>query len=308
MNVSNSAALAIMMLVLPGIAEQVAAADPKPSKAPTVTTSSVTTLGIDGMTVNGSIHPHGVATAYYFEYGPTVTYGSKTASRPLPPRLAAFYRETWDENTGGWDSWSKGGLAHFPKGGAKGGFIRYSEPTRHDHNHDNGIGTVHLTPYLYPGVWGTLTRHATPYLGGGSPDLRDARVSVYVRGRDWKANGLKEPDEVKIAAEQLREVEDWLGRFLEEHVEKTANQWEFVSNERMFQRVDKWAWDTKEVKNLNTKKFAAEMKKRGHESKPVREGGKIVRVWIGLKLKDVAYQPSQPPSFNPPPFKPEEVV
>jgi len=189
MNVSNSAALAIMMLVLPGIAEQVAAADPKPSKAPTVTTSSVTTLGIDGMTVNGSIHPHGVATAYYFEYGPTVTYGSKTASRPLPPRLAAFYRETWDENTGGWDSWSKGGLAHFPKGGAKGGFIRYSEPTRHDHNHDNGIGTVHLTPYLYPGVWGTLTRHATPYLGGGSPDLRDARVSVYVRGRDWKANG-----------------------------------------------------------------------------------------------------------------------
>ncbi len=126
--------------------------------------------------------------------------------------------------------------------------------------------------------------------------------------RDWKANGLKEPDEVKIAAEQLREVEDWLGRFLEEHVEKTANQWEFVSNERMFQRVDKWAWDTKEVKNLNTKKFAAEMKKRGHESKPVREGGKIVRVWIGLKLKDVAYQPSQPPSFNPPPFKPEEVV
>jgi hypothetical protein len=160
-------------------------------REPTVTTGSVTTLGTDGMTVNGSIHPRGVATSYYFEYGPTAAYGHKTPARPLPPRLAAFYHETWDEGAGGWDSWSKGGLAHFSKDGARRGFIRFSEPTRHDHNHDNGIGTVHLAKYLYPGTWGLLTRHATPYLGGGSPDLRDARVSLYVRGREWKANGAE---------------------------------------------------------------------------------------------------------------------
>ena len=120
--------------------------------------------------------------------------------------------------------------------------------------------------------------------------------------RDWKANGLKEPDEVKMAAEQLRDAEDWLGRFLEEHVEKTDDQHEFASNEKMFQRVDKWAWDTKEVKNLTMKKFAAEMKKRGHESKPIKDKGKTVRVWIGLKLKDVVSQPQTvdaPPFFNP---------
>jgi hypothetical protein len=180
-----------VILALPGSRGEPASQDSARPKLATVTTGRVTTLGIDGITVNGSIHAHGVATTYYFEYGATEAYGHKTPSRPLPPRLAAFYHETWDEGAGGWDSWSKGGLAHFPKDGARGGFIRFSEPTRHDHNHDNGIGTVHLAKYIYPGTWGLLTRHATPYLGGGSPDLRDAKISIYVRGRDWKANGAE---------------------------------------------------------------------------------------------------------------------
>src|SRR5438445_6388723 len=154
------------------------------SQAPTVTTRPATALGLSAMTVNGSIHPHGRPTTHYFEYGPTVAYGSKTAAMPLPPRLAAYYHETWDENLGGWGTWLK--PTHFPTGGAVNGYIRLAEPSRDDHNHDNGIGTVHLTKYLYPGP---LTGTPSVYLGGGDPDFRDAKIAVWVRGNDWKPNG-----------------------------------------------------------------------------------------------------------------------
>src|SRR5262249_10135503 len=61
---------------------------PAADTLPTVTTRSASALGRAAMTVNGSIHPHGLPTTYYFEYGPTTAYGSKTAVAPLPPRLA----------------------------------------------------------------------------------------------------------------------------------------------------------------------------------------------------------------------------
>jgi hypothetical protein len=163
---------------------------PRISKAPTVATLSAEPLGTDAMTVNGGIHPHGLPTTYYFEYGPTTAYGSKTAPAALPPRLAAYYRESWDEGTGGWYGTLRGmGLTHHPRGGAASGFIRFAEPDAHDHNHDHGIGTVHLAKYMYPGPWGKVVKKASLYLAGGHPDLRDARVSLYVRGNDWEANG-----------------------------------------------------------------------------------------------------------------------
>jgi hypothetical protein len=144
------------------------------------------------VTVNGRIHPHGLPTHYHFEYGPTTAYGSKTAAVPLPPRLGAYYRESWDVNTGGWYGGLRGqGLAHHARGGAAGGFVRYSEPDLHDHNHDHGIGTVHLAKYMYPGPWGKVVNKPSLFLAGGDPDLRDARVSVHVRGNNWVANGTE---------------------------------------------------------------------------------------------------------------------
>src|SRR5207245_2668113 len=71
-------------------------------------------------------------------------------------------------------------------GGAVNGYRRPAEPSTNDHNHDNGIGTVHLTKYLYPGP---LTGTPSVYLGGGDPDFRDAKIAVWVRGNDWKPNG-----------------------------------------------------------------------------------------------------------------------
>jgi hypothetical protein len=164
-----------------------------PPREPTVVTRAATPLGTEGMTVNGSIHPHGLPTTCFFEYGPTTDYGQKTPSAPLPPRLAAHYRESWDENKGGWYA-GKGTdaeLVHHAEGGAAGGFVRYTEPTFDDHNHDNGIGTVHLAKYLYPGPWGKLVGKPSVWLAAGDPDLRDARVSIQVRGRDWVPNGTR---------------------------------------------------------------------------------------------------------------------
>lgn len=159
-------------------------ADERSPAPPKVGTGQAEAIGLTGQTLNGSIEPHGRYTSYYFEHGPTAAYGSKTALTPLPPRLAAYYRESFDEGLGGWKSWFK--TTHFKTGGAVGGFVRFAEPSNHDHNHDTGIGTVHLTKYLYPG-----THPTSLYLGGGDPDFRDAKISVSVRGHDWKPNGTE---------------------------------------------------------------------------------------------------------------------
>jgi hypothetical protein len=47
---------------------------------PTVTTEAATTVGKASATLNGTVNPNGVFTNYYFEYGTTVAYGSKTSA------------------------------------------------------------------------------------------------------------------------------------------------------------------------------------------------------------------------------------
>jgi hypothetical protein len=153
---------------------------------PTVATAPATALGQTAMTVNGTVHPHGLYTTYSFEYGATPDYGHRTRETPLPPRLAAYYHESWDDGLGGWDSWLKS--SHHREGGVAGGFVRFAEPSNNDHNHDNGIGTLHLVKYIYPGPHPGATAPSL-YLGGGDPDFRDARISIAVRGNDWKPNG-----------------------------------------------------------------------------------------------------------------------
>src|SRR5436309_1686327 len=91
--------LALPLISFHGVPAAEQPSSPKPSD---VETRSASHLGLTGLTVNGSIHPHGLPTTYYFEYGPTSDYGTKTKAEPLPPRLAAFYKESWDENHGGW--------------------------------------------------------------------------------------------------------------------------------------------------------------------------------------------------------------
>lgn len=161
-----------------------AAADP----ASTVETRPPELLGITGLTVTGRIQPCGLPTTYHIEYGPTAQYGQRTDETPLPPRLAAFYHETWDEGWNGWMSWDSR-LQHFREGGAERGYIRYSGCPRDDHNHDDGVGTVHLAKYMYPGS--VQLSIPSAYLAAGDPDFRDARIKIAVRGVDWRPNGTE---------------------------------------------------------------------------------------------------------------------
>ena len=161
---------------------------------PAVETLAARPLGTMAVTVRGRIQPHGLPTTYYFEYGPTAEHGKKTEVVSLPPRLAAYYRKSWDAGPGGWTSWGRGpqrGFEHFASGGAAGGFIRFTEPSNHDHNHDDGIGTLHLAKYAYSGDWGPIAGVPTLQLAAGDPDLRDARVRLAVRGQKFEANGAE---------------------------------------------------------------------------------------------------------------------
>src|SRR3954451_20841034 len=48
--------------------------------APGATTGPVSSVGSTSATVNGTVDPNGQATTWYFEYGTSTTYGSRTAS------------------------------------------------------------------------------------------------------------------------------------------------------------------------------------------------------------------------------------
>jgi hypothetical protein len=156
-----------------------------------VETRPASPLGNAAFTANGRIQPHGLPTTYWFEYGPTTGYGHKTTPQPLPPRLAAFYHESWDHGPGGWLGGMTGkDLKHHPEGGASGGFMRFSEPSGDDPNHVDGIGTLHLTSYFYPATHPSETG-LVGWWGGGEPDLRDAEVTMSVRGNDFVPNGAE---------------------------------------------------------------------------------------------------------------------
>ncbi len=158
-------------------------------RVPTIEEHVASPLGMTGLTANGRIYPHKLPTNYHFEYGPTVAYGSQTTAQPLPPRLAAFYRESWDRGLAGWSGGMDGkGLVHLAEGGASQGFVRFTEPSGNDPNHVDGIGTLHLASYFYPATHPSGAG-VQAYWGGGDPDLRDARVKIQVRGNKWVPNG-----------------------------------------------------------------------------------------------------------------------
>jgi phosphodiesterase/alkaline phosphatase D-like protein len=57
--------------------------------APSVTTGAAKSLSFASATVTGSVNPEGVATTYYFQYGTSVAYGSKTAVQSAGSGTAA---------------------------------------------------------------------------------------------------------------------------------------------------------------------------------------------------------------------------
>ena len=161
----------------------------EPLVPPALETRPATCLALAGMSVNGRVNAHGRPARWWFELGDTEAYGRTSPSAPLPPRVGAYYHEAWDRGVAGWAGGVDGlKLEHHPSGGVGGsGFVRYTFPGPIDAAHADGIGANSLLQYVYPGAWETAPVYAA--LGGGDPDFRGARVSVYVRGNDFVQNG-----------------------------------------------------------------------------------------------------------------------
>jgi len=58
------------------------------ASAPVVITAAATDIGATNATFNGSINPKGLASAWYFEYGTDLNYGSYSATSSIPAGLA----------------------------------------------------------------------------------------------------------------------------------------------------------------------------------------------------------------------------
>jgi hypothetical protein len=162
---------------------------------PDVLTGAATSLGLSAFSANGRIQPHAAPAEYFFEYGTTTAYGSKTPTKPVAPRLAAFYRETWDTSRGGFKGGSGTELTFATTVGEPGGHVHYEEPTATDYNHTDGVGLLHLVQYFYPGSYeeqaGDGDDSPTASFGGREPDFRDARIRVAVRGTNWQPSGTE---------------------------------------------------------------------------------------------------------------------
>src|ERR1700742_264825 len=50
---------------------------------PAVSTGGVTNLTFQSARLNGAVHPSGLATTIYFQYGPTTHYGAQTRAVPI---------------------------------------------------------------------------------------------------------------------------------------------------------------------------------------------------------------------------------
>ena len=69
-------ALPFALLVAGALVPAAGAATP-----PGVSTGPVTAVGSTSATLTGSVNPNGTSTNWYFEYGTSTSYGTKTASK-----------------------------------------------------------------------------------------------------------------------------------------------------------------------------------------------------------------------------------
>ncbi len=152
---------------------------------PETITGAATAIGMNGFTANGVVHPHDEYTHCYFEYGTNSSYGWRTEPTPLPARRAAHYAESWDEDIAGWYAHFGCDCQHMTGDCPSKGYLRITEqPLVNDFNHD-ASGVLHLMTGIETGP---LNPEAV-VLGAGDGDLRDAHVSLYLRGNDWQPNG-----------------------------------------------------------------------------------------------------------------------
>jgi hypothetical protein len=169
----------------PSVAEGTAKTLPDPN-------ATETDVVVTGFTVNAQIQPRGRPCTWQVEYGATTSYGTTTAARALPGRLAAYYQETWSLTS---LAGCRGGITRdrLTHQATEGGFARYTAEGNSggdDGNHIDGIGWIQLPMYFYCG-FEDPTDAARARLGGGDPDFRNAVFSMRLRGNSWVKEGTR---------------------------------------------------------------------------------------------------------------------
>lgn len=101
----------------------------------------------------------------------------------------------------------------------------------------------------------------------------------------WRKQGLQHPEDVARAADAWRDRDDWLQRFLDEHTEPTKDKQRMVKKSDLFAAFTGWADLTKEARGVNDKQFSEAMRRKGYEPDEVKQGGRTVRAWVGLRLR-----------------------
>jgi len=101
----------------------------------------------------------------------------------------------------------------------------------------------------------------------------------------WRQDGLNHPEDVAQAAGAWRERDDWLQRFIEEHLEPTNDPDQYAIRSKVFERFAEWADVNKEARSVNNKDFMEAMRRKGFKDDIVKQKGKTQRVWFGWRLK-----------------------
>src|SRR6266853_4141325 len=100
---------------------------------------------------------------------------------------------------------------------------------------------------------------------------------------EYHKHGLMDPEIVTKATEEYRGAEDMISRFLEECCEVSAAH--DAPARKLYERYKEWAEDMKEYV-LKERKFAEGMQEHDRKSKQKSVGGKMNRVYEGLRIRD----------------------
>jgi putative DNA primase/helicase len=105
--------------------------------------------------------------------------------------------------------------------------------------------------------------------------------------KDWQANGLSDPDEVKLATEEYRQREDAIAHFLDARCELSEDA--RTGSDALYKSYCSWAGANNEYL-LNSRDFSKTLEERGFKKKHTAKG----TTWFGIQLTGDRGESSEP--------------